>query len=116
MKGPLHWFRRRNVIEQKSADGLDLALATIDTLPGKTFCLKGPRMYYRKQPDSEIRRFIQEDLPKDYHYSSSVTRSEDKRGTEYVRIKIEGWTGLRGTYRRPSPFDQDFTITTKIDT
>ncbi|MFC1761976.1 hypothetical protein ACFL6U_07820 [Planctomycetota bacterium] len=114
MAGLRHWFQKRSVVEQKASDGLGLAVAIIESLEDKRFTLRGPRMRYKNQSGEEVLRFIQEDLPNNYHYSSSLTRSTDSKGTIYIRVKIEGWMGLRGQYRRPSPFDKNYTITTKV--
>ena len=114
MTGLLDVFRKRNVIEQKSSDGLELAIETVESLQGRSFILQGPRMRYKNQPDTEVLRFIQEDLSRNYNYNSSVTRSIDRKGNQYIRIKIEGWAGLRAQFRRFSPFDKNFVIKTRI--
>jgi hypothetical protein len=114
MAGLIDFFQKRKVIEQKSSDGLELAIETIESLQGRSFILQGLRMRYKNQPDTEVLRFIQEDLSWNYNYSSSVTRSIDSKGTQYIRIKIEGWAGLRAQFRRPSPFDRKVVIKTRI--
>jgi len=93
MKGPLQWFRKRNVIEQKSADGLNLALATIDTLPGKTFCLKGPRMHVRKQPDNDVVRKV-------LHYASTIDLDQSPPVVcQQILERVSQLTGVPDPYR-----------------
>jgi hypothetical protein len=72
-------------------------------------------MKYKNQPGEEVLRFLREDLPSYYHYSTSLMRQKDNKGTIYVRIRIEGWSGIRAEYRRPSPFDKSFVITTRLE-
>jgi len=109
----LNWIRKRTSIEHNASDGLDLALETVETLKDRSFSFKGPGMKYKAIPDAEIIRFIQDELPEYYNYHTHVTTYRNRRKVKQAGIRILGWLGIRGQYRRPSPLDRNFIIKTE---
>ena len=109
----LNWIRRRGSIQHNASDGLDLALKTVETLKDRRFSFRGPGMKYKAIPDVEIIKFIQDELPEYYNYHTDVTTYRDRRKINQADIRILGWLGIRGAYRRPSPLDRTFIIRTE---
>ena len=109
----LNWIWRRKSIEHNASDGLELALRTVETLKDRSFSFRGPGMKYKDIPDVEITRFIQEELSEYYNYHTDVTTYRDRRKINQADIRILGWLGVRGVYRRPSPLDRTFIIKTE---
>jgi hypothetical protein len=109
----LNWIRKRTSIEHKAADGLELALETVETLKDRSFSFLGPGMKYKAIPDTEIARFVKDELPEYYNYRTDVTTYSDRRKVKQADICITGWIGIRGQYRRPSPLDRNFIIKTE---
>ena len=106
----VNWIRRRRSTQHKASDGLDLTLKTVEALKDRTYSFRGPGMKYKAIPDAEIIRFIQDELPEYYNYHTDVTTYRDRSKIDQADIRILGWLGIRGVYRRPSPLDRTFVI------
>ena len=113
MAGFFDWIKRRSDVEQKQADGTDLAIQTVEKFKDMTFKFKGPGMKHSHIPSEEIIRFIHEGLPQYYNYRTRVTTFCDKDNTSQANIKIEGTIGIRGPSARYNPLDLTFIIKTE---
>jgi hypothetical protein len=110
----VRFLEKDTVIEKKIADGLRLAIDTIESLPDKTFSLRGAHKKYRKLPPHEVLKFIQEDLPPEDHYRSSVIRKINNWGAQYIVIEIANCPEGRGESRRHCLPEMNYVFETKV--
>ena len=62
----------RKAVRHFQADGLDLALETIREFTDRSFSIKGSGVKHRNIPAEEIIRFIDEELPPYYSYTTKT--------------------------------------------
>ena len=70
-------------------------------------------MRYLDIPAAEITRFIQEELPGYYSYTTKIMTYTDRASTPHAHIEIRGTIGIRGELNRYNPLDRTFIIRTE---
>jgi len=106
----LGWLKGRLVAEYNESGGINLALQTIERFKDRSFKFKGAGMKHRNIPAKEIVRFIKEELPSYYTYTTKIKTFMDIKKTEQAHIIINGTLGVTGRY---NPLDRSFTIKTE---
>lgn len=102
-------FAGRKHVRHEQEEGVDLALRTIDEFKERTFS------FHETQPDSGIRadeltKFIREDLPGYYNYTTKVKKYVDTSGIAQARIEIRGTIGVSKRQKRYNPLNRTFHI------
>jgi hypothetical protein len=100
-------------VEYKESGGLGFALETAETFKGRTFKIRGRGIRASHVPADEIVRFIQEELPGYYTYTTKVQTYTDRHKVRHVCVRIKGWIGLSRQMNRYNPFDLTCTIRTE---
>jgi len=106
-------IRGHRSVKRSNSDTLQLALETVKRFEGRTFKFKGPGMKTSDVPAREVIRFVEEELPDYYTYSTQVKTYSDKHKTSYARIEIKGTMSLSKELNRYNPFDVTCTVTTE---
>lgn len=112
MAALLDWIKQRSSVEYSESGGTHLAVQTVRKFDGRTFKFKGAGMRHRAVPADEIIRFIEQELPHYYSYSTEVKTWLDKNGTGQAHLKIEGSVSLRRPSSRFNPLNLTFIINT----
>jgi len=102
----------RKDVQQEEGDGLRLAIQTIKEFADRTFS------FQETQPDSgipsdELIRFIQEDLPTYYNYTTKVKKYVDTDDIAQAIIEIRGTIGVSKRQKRYNPLSRVFHIKTE---
>ena len=100
-------------VKRKNADDLQLALETVKRFKGRNFKFKGPGMKASGVPGEEVIRFIEEELPGYYTYSTLVKTYSDRHKTSHACIQIKGTMSLSRELNRYNPFDVTCTVKTE---
>jgi len=103
-------FKGRLTPEYNESGGVNLSLQTIERFKDQTFKFKAAGMKHRNVPAKEIIRFIKEELPGYYTYTTKIKTFMDIKKTEQAHIIINGTLGIIGRY---NPLDRSFTIKTE---
>ena len=103
-------LKERLTAEYNESDGVNLALQTIERFKDRTFKFKAVGMKHRNVRAKEIIRFIKEELPGYYTYTTKIKTFTDIKKTEQAHIIINGTLGITGRY---NPLDRSFTIKTE---
>ena len=104
------WLKGRLAAEYNESGGVNIALQTIERFKDRTFKFKAAGMKHRNMPAKEIMRFIKEELPAYYTYTTKIKTFTDINRTEQAHIVIKGTLGITGRY---NPLDRSFTIKTE---
>jgi len=100
-------------IEHRQSDGLGLAVATLERFQGRSFRFKGVGMNASGVSAEEVIRFVQEELPEYYNYTTRAKTYSDRSKTAQARIEITGTIGLSKRLNRYNPLDVSCTIQTE---
>jgi len=100
-------------IERRESDSLGLAVATLERFRDRSFRLKGVGMNASGVPAEEVIRFVQEELPQYYNYTTRAKTYSDRTKTPQARIEITGTMGLSKRLNRYNPLDVSCTIKTE---
>ena len=109
----LDCLKGNQFIEHRRCDGLGLAVATLERFPGRSFRFKGVGMNASGVPAEEVIRFVQEELPQYYNYTTHAKTYSDRSKTPQARIEIAGTMGLSKKLNRYNPLDVSCTIQTE---
>lgn len=101
----LDWLKGNQSIEHRRSDGLGLAVATLERFPGRRFRFKGIGMNAAGVSSEEVIRFIQEELPQYYNYTTHAKTYSDKNKTPQARVEITGTMGVSKKLNRYNPLD-----------
>jgi len=104
------------LVECKESEGLGFALQTAETFKGRTFTVRGRGIRASHVPADEIARFVQEELPSYYTYTTIVQIYMDRHKVRHVYVKIKGWIGLSRQMNRYNPFDLTCMVKTEAPT
>jgi hypothetical protein len=99
--------------EYTESEGLDCALDTVGMFKDRTFKVRGRGIRASHVPGDEVARFIQEELPDYYTYTTRVETYMDWHKVRHVCIEIKGWIGLSKRMNRYNPFDWTCTLKTE---
>jgi len=99
----------RKQVRQEQEEGIGLAIRTIEEFEGRAFS------FQETHPDSgipgdELIRFIQEDLPSYYNYTTKVKKYVDAAGIAQATIEILGTIGVSKRQKRYNPLNRTFHI------
>jgi hypothetical protein len=100
-------------MEHTESEGLDFALKTLDKFQGRTFNVRGRRIRASHVPTDEVARFVQEELPNYYTYTTRVQTYTDRHQVRQACVEIKGWVGLSRRMNRYNPFDWTCTVRTE---
>ncbi len=109
----LERWKRHGVIAETRSDGLSAALETVKQFDQRTFRVKGGGIRASHVPYEEVSRFLDEEFPDYYSYTTKVQTYEDQHDIRHSRIEIKGWSGLSQRMNRYNPFDITVTIRTE---
>jgi hypothetical protein len=113
MMSLLDRFRGHESAHHSKADGLELAVATVEEFKARKFRFRGAGMKAAGLPAEEVIRFVEEELPDYYTYTTRVKTYSDRRKTAQARIEITGTMGLSRELNRYNPLDVSCTIKTE---
>jgi hypothetical protein len=99
--------------EYTESEGLGSAVQQVGMFTGRTFKVKGHGIRASHVSDREVTRFIQEELPGYYTYTTKVRTFMDRHHVRHACIEIKGWIGLSRQMNRYNPFDLTCTIKTE---
>ena len=99
--------------EYTESEGLGSAVEQVGMFKGRAFKVKGHGIRASHVSDEEVARFIQEELPGYYTYTTRVKTFVDRHHVRHACIEIKGWIGLSRRMNRYNPFDVTCTIRTK---
>jgi hypothetical protein len=98
------------------SEGLSAAIETAKQFDQRTFRVKGWGIRASHVPCQEVSRFLEEEFPGYYTYTTKVQTYRDRHDVRHARIKIKGWSGLSRQMNRYNPFDMTCTIRTEPPT
>lgn len=100
-------------VEHRRSDNLRLALETVGRFKDRSFKFRGAGMKASGVPSQEVIRFVEEELPGYYTYSTQVKTYSDRHGTPHAYIEIKGTMSLSRELNRYNPLDVSCTIKTE---
>lgn len=100
-------------VEYTESEGLGCALETVGMFKNRTFKVRGREIRASHVPADEVARFIQEEFPGYYTYTTRVETYTDWRKVRHVCVEIKGWIGLSRRMNRYNPLDLACTIRTE---
>jgi len=100
-------------VKRRNSDNLRLALETVERFKGRSFKFKGGRTKASGVPSEEVIRFVEEELPRYYTYSTKVKTYSDRHKTPHACIEIKGTLSLSKELNRYNPFDVICTVKTE---
>jgi len=109
----LNLLQAHKPVEHREADGLELAVSTVERFQARSFRFKGVGMKASGVPGKEVIRFIREELPDYYTYMTQVKTYSDRRKRSQARIEITGTMGVSRELNRYNPFDVKCSIRTE---
>ena len=109
----LDCLKRNRSIEHGESDGLGLAVATLERFQDRSFRFTGVGMNASSVPAEEVIRFVQEELPQYYNYTTRAKTYSDRTKTPQARIEITGTMGVSKRLNRYNPLDVSCTINTE---
>jgi len=113
MANLIDWLARKKSVEYSEGEGLNLAVQIAKEFEGRTFGCKERKSGPSGVSAEEIRRFIQEELPDYYNYTTKVKTYIDKKGISQAEIEIAGSIGLSRQFNRYNPLNRTFYIKTE---
>ena len=99
--------------ESTESEGLGPVLETVDRFKDRTFKVRARGIRASRVPVEEVRRFLQEELPGYYTYTTRTVVYEDRRQVRHARVEIKGWIGLSRQINRYNPLDITCTVCTE---
>lgn len=99
--------------EYTESEGRGSAVEQVGMFKGRTFKVRGHGIRASHVSDKEVTRFIQEELPGYYTYTTKVRTFMDRHRVRHACIEIKGWIGLSRQMNRYNPFDVTCTIKTE---
>jgi len=109
----IDWLVRRQAVECSKGEGLNLAVRTVEEFKGRTFRCRDKKSRYSGISSEEMRRFILEELPDYYNYTTKVKKYIDRKGIPQAEIEIMGNIGLSTQLNRYNPLNRTFYIMTE---
>lgn len=109
----LDWVKGHTSVERKESEGLGFALETVEMFKGRTFQVRGRGIRASHLPTDEVVRFVQEELPGYYTYTTKIQTYTDRHKIRQACVEIKGWIGLSRRMNRYNPFDWTCTIKTE---
>jgi hypothetical protein len=106
-------LRRRTSATRTESQGLASALEIVAASKGRSFKVRGRGIRASHVPDEEVTRFIREELPDYYTYTTKVETYADRRGVRQAHLEIKGSIGLSRQMNLYNPPDVTFTIKTE---
>ena len=100
-------------VKHRRSDNLRLALETIGRFKSRSFKFKGVGMKASGISGKEVIRFVEEELPGYYTYSTQVKTYSDRHKTPHACIEIKGTMSLCKELNRYNPLDVSCTIKTQ---
>lgn len=110
------WLTGRSSVKHKQADGVSLALQTVDKFEARRFRVKGPGIRHSNIRDTEILRFLRQELRAYYSYTTKVKTYMDGKKVHQARIEIKASIGVTRALSRYNPLNKTFTIKTENPT
>jgi len=105
--------RGRTSVERKESEGVGSVLEMAEMFQGRTFQVKGRGIRAAHVLADEVARFVQEELPGYYTYTTRVQTYTDRHKIRQARVEIKGWIGLSRRMNRYNPFDWTCIIKTE---
>jgi len=109
-------LKRHGTIDEVQSDGLLAAIEAVKQFDQRTFRVRGRGIRASHVSYEEVSRFLDEDFPEYYTYTTKVQTYEDRHNVPHARIDIKGWSGLSQRMNRYNPFDMTVTIRTEPPT
>jgi len=106
-------LKKRGTLEEMQSDGLSAAVDAVKQFDQRTFRVKGRGIRASHVSHEEVSRFLDEEFPGYYTYTTKVQTYEDRHDVRHARIDIKGWSGLSQRMNRYNPFDMTITIRTE---
>jgi hypothetical protein len=106
-------LKGRTLAEFVESEGLGSALRTLGRFQERTFKVRGCGIRASHVPNEEVARFVQEELPGYYTYTTRVETFVDRHQVRHACIEIKGWIGLSRRMNRYNPLDMTCTIRTE---
>jgi len=106
-------IRGHKSVEREDSDNLRLALETVERFKGRRFRVRGAGQKASGVPGEEVIRFVEEELPDYYTYSTRVKTYADRHEIPYACIEIKGTMSLSKELNRYNPLDVTCTIRTE---
>jgi len=106
-------FKGRRSIESTESEGLYPVLETVERFKDRTFKVRTRGIRASHVPVEEVKRFIQEELPGYYMYTSRIETYTCRHEVRHARAEIKGWIGLSRRMNRYNPFDLTCVIRTE---
>jgi hypothetical protein len=88
----------------------------VEIFKGRTFKVRGRGIRTLHVPADEVARFVQEELPGYYTYTTRVRTYTDRHEIRQAHVEIKGWIGLSRRMNRYNPFDWTCIIKTETPT
>jgi hypothetical protein len=83
----IDWLVRRQAVECSKGEGLNSAVRTVKEFKGRIFGCRGKKSRYSGISSEEILRFILEELPDYYNYTTKAKNIST--GKEFHRPKLK---------------------------
>lgn len=109
-------LKRHGAIDEIQSDGLSAAIEAVKQFDQRTFRVKGQGIRASHVPYEEVLRFLDEEFPGYYTYTTKVQIYKGRHDARHARIDIKGWSGLSQRMNRYNPFDMTITIRTEPPT
>ena len=93
-------------VERTESDDLGSALRMLGQFKERTFKVRGRGIRASRVPADEVARFVQEELPGYYTYTTRVKTYTDRHQVRHMCVEIKGWIGLSRKMNRYNPFDE----------
>ena len=106
-------LKGHTLVESTESEGLGPVLETVEQFKDRTFKVRARGIRASHVPVEEVRRFLQEELPGYYTYTTKTVVYEDRRQVHHVRLQIKGWIGLSRQMNRYNPLDITCTVCTE---
>ncbi len=106
-------LKRRTVVDEMQSEGLSAAIEAVKQFDQRTFCVTGQGLRASHVPSEEVSRFLEEEFPDYYSYTTKVQTYTKPQDVLHARIEIKGWSGLSQQMNRYNPFDMTCTIRTE---
>ena len=106
-------LKRHGAVDEIQSDGLSAAMDTIKQFGQRTFRVRGRGIRASHVAYEEMSRFLDEEFPGYYTYTTKVQTYKDRHDARHARIDIKGWSGLTQRMNRYNPFDITVTIRTE---
>jgi hypothetical protein len=113
----MSWWNRLKghvSVECRESEGVGLALEMVGMFKGRTFQVKGRGIRASHVPGDEVARFIQEELPGYYTYTTKVRTYTDRHKVRHACVEIKEWIGLSRRMNRYNPFDWTCALKTEV--